>query len=169
MQISVHYQAAEGEDQGTRGCRGGPLEFEVCIFLSSAGGQCGRHGNGDERAETQPSREAGRRGGGNAEASRSRPVGKDHGHAVSEASPAYQASTAAGPPNCRDSGSEAGKISSFSPHGDGTDSLLGAEGCNATAGDRDCRRQQGQEKASRRKRRICIATCGEAKPHLNKV
>ena len=71
---SVYYQAAEGEDQGTRGCRGGPLESEVCIFLGSAGGQCGRHGNGEERAEAHPSREAGRRGGGNAEASRSRTV-----------------------------------------------------------------------------------------------
>ena len=146
------------------------MESEVCIFLGSAGGQCGRHGNGEERVETHPSREAGRRGGGIAEASRSRTVGK--GQAVSEACPAYQAWTAAAPPNCRDSGSEAGKISSFSPHGDGTDSLLGAEGYLATAGDGDCRRQRRRyvgKTSWRREGRICFATGDQATPPLKKV
>ena len=90
------------------------------------------------------------------QACRSRTVG--YGQAGGEASPPYQPSTAAAPPNCRDSGSDAGQISSFRPPGDGPDSLLGAEGCLATAGDGYCRRQRRQETSWRREGRICFAT-----------
>ena len=101
------------------------------------------------------------------QASRSRTVG--YGQAGGEASPPYQPATAATPPNCRDSGSEAGKISSFRPPCDGTDSLLGAEGCLATAGDGYCRRQRRQETSWRREGRICFATGDQATQPFKKV
>ena len=92
-----------------------------------------------------------------------------YGQAGGEASPPYQPATAATPPNCRDSGLEAGKISSFRQPCDGTDSLLGAEGCLATAGDGYCRRQRRQETSWRREGRICFATGDQATLPFKKV